>query len=71
MKNKFIFKKVYLLSLVPLLSTALYLVSMIFCSDAILYFAEYGFTPPVYLALAILLGVIARLLCRFLGGRIH
>ncbi|MBQ2988643.1 MAG: hypothetical protein IKM00_10700 [Clostridia bacterium] len=58
MKNKFTFKKVYLLSLVPLLSTALYLVSMIFCSDAILYFAEYGFTPAVYLALAILIGVI-------------
>ena len=70
MKNKFIFKKVYLLSLVPLLSTALYLVSMIFCSDAILYFAEYGFTPPVYLALAILLGVIALwAYCGFLFSR--
>jgi hypothetical protein len=59
MKNKFKFKAVYLLALVPLVSTALYLVSMIFCSDAILYFAEYGFTPEVYLALAILIGVTA------------
>ena len=55
MKNKFIFKKVYLLSLVPLVSIGLYLVSMVFCSDAILYFAEYGFTPAVYLALGILI----------------
>ena len=55
MKNKFIFKKAYLLSLVPLVSIGLYLVSMIFCSDAILYFAEYGFTPAVYLALGILI----------------
>lgn len=59
MKNKFTFKKVYLLSLVPLLSIGLYLVSMIFCSDAILYFAEYGFTPEIYLALAILIAAIA------------
>ena len=50
MKNKSTFKKVYLLSLVPLLSIGLYLVSMVFCSDAILYFAEYGFTSEVYLA---------------------
>ena len=55
MKNKFIFKKAYLLSLVPLVSIGLYLVSMIFCSDAILYFAEYGFTPAIYLALGILI----------------
>ena len=55
MKNKFTFKKVYLLSLVPLASIGLYLVSMIFCSDAILYFAEYGFTPAIYLALGILI----------------
>ena len=54
MKNKFIFKKAYLLSLVPLVSIGLYLVSMIFCSDAILYFTEYGFTPAIYLALGIL-----------------
>ena len=59
MKNKFTFKKVYLLSLVPLASIALYLISMIFCSDAILYFAEYGFTPAVYLALGILVANIA------------
>jgi hypothetical protein len=59
MKNKFTFKKAYLLSLVPLVFTGLYLISMIFCSDAILYFAEYGFTPAVYLALAILIGTIA------------
>ena len=59
MKNKFTFKAVYLLSLVPLLSIALYLVSMVFCSDAILYFTEYGFTDEVYLALGILLGVTA------------
>ena len=55
MKNKLTFKKVYLLSLVPLVSIGLYLVSMIFCSDAILYFAEYGFTPAIYLALGILI----------------
>ena len=55
MKNKFTFKKLYLLSLVPLASIGLYLVSMIFCSDAILYFAEYGFTPAIYLALGILI----------------
>ena len=59
MKNKFTFKKAYLLSLVPLVFTGLYLISMIFCSDAILYFTEYGFTPAVYLALAILIGTIA------------
>ena len=59
MKNKPTFKKVYLLSLVPLLSIGLYLVSMAFCSDAILYFAEYGFTSEVYLALGILLAMIA------------
>ena len=59
MKNKPAFKKVYLLSLVPLLSIGLYLVSMVFCSDAILYFAEYGFTSEIYLALGILLATIA------------
>ena len=59
MKNKFTFKKVYLLSLVPLASIGLYLISMVFCSDAILYFAEYGFTPAVYLALGILIANIA------------
>ncbi len=59
MKNKFNFKAVYLLSLVPLLSIALYLISMVFCSEAILYFAEYGFTTPVYIALGILLGMTA------------
>ena len=70
MKNKFTFKKVYLLSLVPLISTALYLVSMAFCSDAILYFPEYGFTPAVYLALAILLAATALwAYCGFLFSR--
>ncbi len=59
MKNKFTFKKVYLLSLMPLVSIGLYLISLIFCSDAILYFAEYGFTPAVYLALGILIANIA------------
>jgi len=70
MKNKFTFKKVYLLSLVHLVSIALYLVSMIFCSDAILYFPEYGFTPAVYLALGILLATIALwAYCGFLFSR--
>ena len=55
MENKSTFKKAYLLSLVPLVSIGLYLISMIFCSDAILYFSEYGFTPAIYLALFILL----------------
>ena len=59
MKNKFNFKKAYLLSLVPLVSIGLYLVSMVFCSDAILYFAEYGFTSEIYLALGILIANIA------------
>lgn len=59
MKKQSVFKKVSLLSLVPLLSIALYLVSMVFCSDAILYFPEYGFTSEIYLALGILLGSIA------------
>ena len=57
MKNKFEFKKVYLLSLIPVLSIALYLVSIVFCSDAILYFADYGFQPEVYLALGIFFGM--------------
>jgi len=70
MKNNFTFKKVYLLSLVPILSIGLYLVSMVFCSDAILYFAEYGFTPEVYLALGILLATIALwAYCGFLFSR--
>ncbi len=70
MKNKFTFKKVYLLSLVPILSIGLYLVSMVFCSDAILYFAEYGFTPEVYLALGILIATIALwAYCGFLFSR--
>ena len=70
MKNKFTFKAVYLLSLVPLLSIALYLVSMVFCSEAILYFVEYGFTTPVYVALGILLGVTALwAFCGFLFSR--
>ena len=70
MKNKFIFKKVYLLSLVPLLSIAVYLASMIFCSDAILYFPETGFTSEIYLALGILIGSIALwAYCGFLFSR--
>lgn len=70
MKNQFTFKKVYLLSLVPLLSSALYLVSIAFCSDAIMYFPEYGFTPQVYLALGILLSVTALwAYCGFLFSR--
>ena len=59
MKNKSAFKKVYLLSLIPLFSIALYLISIVFCSDAILYFVEYGFTAEVYLALGIFLSVAA------------
>ena len=70
MKNKFTFKKVYLLSLVPILSIGLYLVSMVFCSDAILYFAEYGFTSEVYLALGILIATVALwAYCGFLFSR--
>ena len=70
MKNKFNFKKVYLLSLVPLLLIGLYLVSLVFCSDAILYFVEYGFTEEVYLALGILIGAIAIWgFCGFLFSR--
>ena len=70
MKNKFTFKAVYLLSLVPLVSIGLYLVSMAFCSDAILYFAEYGFTPEIYLALGILIAQIALwAFCGFLFSR--
>ena len=57
MKNKSIFKKVYLLSLIPLLSIAIYLISIAFCSDAILYFKEYGFQPEVYLALFLFLAM--------------
>ena len=59
MKNKFTFKKIYLLSLVPLISIALYLISIVFCSDAITYFSEYGFTAEVYLAIGIFLAVSA------------
>ena len=68
--RKFTFKKVYLLSLVPILSIGLYLVSMVFCSDAIMYFVEYGFTPEVYLALGILLATVALwAYCGFLFSR--
>ena len=70
MKNKSVFKKVYLLSLIPLLSIALYLVSLVFCSDAILYFVEYGFTAEVYLALGIFLSMVAFwAYCGFLFSR--
>jgi len=70
MKNKFTFKKIYLLALVHLVSIGLYLVSMAFCSDAILYFVEYGFTPEIYLALAIFLSVTALWgYCGFLFSR--
>ena len=70
MKNKFTFKKVYLLSLVPLVSIGLYLLSMVFCSDAILYFKENGFTPEIYLAIGILIAQIALwAYCGFLFSR--
>ncbi len=70
MKNNFTFKKVYLLSLVPLLSIALYLVSIAFCSDAIMYFVEYGFQPEVYLALGIFLSMaVLWAFCGFLFSR--
>ena len=59
MKNKFTFKKIYLLALLPLLSIGLYLISIAFCSDAITYFVEYGFTAEIYLALAIFLSMTA------------
>lgn len=70
MKNNFVFKKVYLLSLVPLLSIALYLVSIVFCSDAILYFVEYGFQAEVYLAIGIFLSMaVLWSYCGFLFSR--
>ena len=70
MKDKFTFKKVYLLALVHLISIGLYLVSMVFCSDAILYFAEYGFTSEIYLALGIFLSMtVLWAYCGFLFSR--
>jgi hypothetical protein len=43
---------------------------MIFCSDAILYFPETGFTSEIYLALGILIGSIALwAYCGFLFSR--
>jgi len=70
MKNNFTFKKVYLLSLVHLVSIALYLVSIAFCSDAIMYFAEYGFTGEIYLALAIFISTaVLWAYCGFLFSR--
>ena len=70
MKDKFTFKKIYLLALVHLISIGLYLVSMVFCSDAILYFVEYGFTAEIYLALGIFLSMtVLWAYCGFLFSR--
>ncbi|MBQ3489893.1 MAG: hypothetical protein IJA86_04820 [Clostridia bacterium] len=56
-KNKFTFKKVYLLSLVPILFVLLYLVHLIFFSEALWYFVEYGFTSEIYMALGLFLAM--------------
>ena len=63
-------KDVIIIAAALIMALALYLVSLVFCSDAILYFVEYGFTAEVYLALGIFLSMVAFwAYCGFLFSR--